>query len=83
MTPTIECTNLEFRKMTKEFIDALPSLNKEELESGWHCIGVAYLGVKPGTALEEIQFPPHRVYSIVCKEYTNRLMQISSHKVTP
>jgi len=42
---TIECTFEEFKRMAKEFQDSLPTLNKEELENAWKCIGLAYLGM--------------------------------------
>ena len=32
--------------MSKEFFDALPSLNLEEMDNAFKCLGLAYLGIK-------------------------------------
>lgn len=42
---TIECSWEEFKKMAKEFHQAVPTLNSEELDNAWKCLGIAYLGM--------------------------------------
>lgn len=42
---TIVCTFEEFKKMAKEFREAAPTLNIEELDNAWKCLGLAYLGM--------------------------------------
>ncbi len=42
---TISCTWNEFKRMAKEFQDASPTLNIEELDNAWKCLGLAYLGL--------------------------------------
>lgn len=42
---TIACTWEEFKRMAKEFHDAAPTLNREELDNAWKCLGLGYLGM--------------------------------------
>lgn len=42
---TVSCTWEEFKKMAKEFNDAAPTLNLDELDNAWKCLGLAYLGM--------------------------------------
>ena len=42
LTPTWQ----EFRMMSKEFFIAAKSANEEELEAGFKCLGLAYLGIQ-------------------------------------
>lgn len=42
---TIACTWEEFKKLAKEFHDSAPTLNFEELDNAWKCLGLAYLGM--------------------------------------
>lgn len=42
---TIECSFDEFERMAKEFHDAAPALNLEELDNAWKCLGLGYLGM--------------------------------------
>ena len=34
---TIECSFEEFKRMAKEFRDAAPTLNLDELDNAWKC----------------------------------------------
>lgn len=43
---TIECTFEEFKRMAKEFRDSAPTLDLEQLDNAWKCLGLAYLGMK-------------------------------------
>lgn len=42
---SINCTWEEFKKMANEFHKSLPTLNEDELENAWKCLGLAYLGM--------------------------------------
>lgn len=42
---TIPCAFDEFKRMAKEFHEAAPTLNEEELENAWKALGLAYLGM--------------------------------------
>jgi hypothetical protein len=44
MNTTIETNFDGLKRMSKEFIDALPTLNSEGLENGFKAFGLAYLG---------------------------------------
>lgn len=46
MSMTVECTWIEFKHMAKEFHFAAPTLNIEELDNAWKCLGLAFLGMK-------------------------------------
>ncbi len=35
----------EFKRAAKEFHDALPSMNLDELDNSWKCLGLMYLGM--------------------------------------
>lgn len=41
----ITCTWQEFKQMAKEFHEAAPTMNLEELDNSWKCLGLAYLGM--------------------------------------
>lgn len=42
---TIQCTWEEFKRMALEFHQAAPTLNEDELENAWKCLGLGYLGM--------------------------------------
>ena len=42
---TISCTWEEFKHMAKEFREAAPTLNLDELDNAWKCLGLGYLGM--------------------------------------
>lgn len=35
----------EFKRLSKEFFDALPSANPEEADAGFKCLTLAYMGM--------------------------------------
>jgi hypothetical protein len=41
----LSCTFEEFKQRSKEFIEAAPSLNLEELDNAWKCLGLSYLNM--------------------------------------
>lgn len=56
MTTTLTPTYEEFRHMVAEFLKAADTANKEELDAGAKCVGLAYLGIQwdDGNPLHEI-----------------------------
>lgn len=42
---TIICTWEEFKRMAKEFHDAVPMLDLDALDNAWKCLGLGYLGM--------------------------------------
>lgn len=42
---TMECTWEEFKQMAKEFRMAAPTMDLDELDNAWNCLGLAYLGM--------------------------------------
>lgn len=42
---TIECTWEQYKQAQKEFHDALPSLNEEEADNAFKCLGLHYFGM--------------------------------------
>lgn len=42
---TFECNWEEFKRLAKEFHDAAPSMNLDELTNAWKCLGLHYLGM--------------------------------------
>lgn len=52
---TIPCDIEQLKRMGKELIDALPTATLDELEAGWKCFGLAYLGCEYTSPRDEIQ----------------------------
>jgi len=42
---TLECTWEEFKRASKEFYDAVPTLNYDELDNAFKALGLMYLGM--------------------------------------
>lgn len=42
---TLECTFEEFKRASKEFYDAVPTLNSDELDNAFKALGLMYLGM--------------------------------------
>ena len=42
---TVECFWEEFKRMAREFHEAAPTLDQDELDNAWKCLGLAYLGL--------------------------------------
>lgn len=42
---TIKCTFEEFKQYAKEFHDNIHSMNLDELDNAWKCLGLAYIGM--------------------------------------
>ena len=45
MMPTLNCTFEEFKRASKEFYDAAPTLNYDELDNAFKALGLMYLGM--------------------------------------
>ena len=43
--PTLECTWEEFKRASKEFYDAAPALNSDELDNAFKALGLMYMGM--------------------------------------
>jgi hypothetical protein len=41
----LSCSWEEFKKMGKEFMDAAPTLNIDELDNAWKCFSLGYLNM--------------------------------------
>lgn len=44
---TLTCTLEEFKKIVAEFCKAAPSANLEQLDAGFKCVSLHYLGIEP------------------------------------
>jgi len=45
--PTIAGSYEDFKRLTKDFFDALPTAtDPEQIEAGMKCVGLAYLGIQ-------------------------------------
>lgn len=42
---TIACTWEGFKRMAREFQDAAPTLDEDELDNAWKCLGLAFIGM--------------------------------------
>jgi hypothetical protein len=42
---TLACTWEQFKRMAKEFREAAPTLNLEQLDNAWKCLGLGYLNM--------------------------------------
>jgi hypothetical protein len=43
---TITCTLEQFKKMTAEFLQTLPSSDEDQIDNGLKCLGLAFLGMQ-------------------------------------
>ncbi len=50
MSPSIPTDYEGLRRMGSEFLKAIPTLNADELDSGFACMGLAYLGCDFGAS---------------------------------
>lgn len=42
---SLSCTWDEFKRMAKEFREAAPTMNIDELDNAWKCLGLGYLNM--------------------------------------
>lgn len=42
---TLECSWEEFKRASKEFYDAVPTLNSDELDNAFKALGLMYVGM--------------------------------------
>jgi hypothetical protein len=52
---TIETNLAGLKQMGKEFLVALPTATPEEIQAGWNCFALAYLGAQLATRADEVQ----------------------------
>ncbi len=69
---TIVCTWEEFKRMTKEFHEALPTLNLEELENAWKCLGLGYIGMSD----ESCKHSTAALIKMECRSYLQRMTEL-------
>jgi len=75
--PTIECTFEGLKQIAKEFREAAPSMNLDELENAWKCFGLAYLGMN-----EPMWETSARIlFRMESKTYLNREMELMTAPV--
>ncbi len=43
---SIECDFEGFKRLARDFMQAAPTARLDELDNGWKCLGLAYLGCK-------------------------------------
>lgn len=70
---SIECTFEEFKRMAKEFREAAPTMNLEELDNAWKCLGLAYLGMKESMW----QYSAATVLKMEAHTFSDRLLALS------
>lgn len=63
----------EFKQLAKEFHEAAPTLNEDELDNAWKCLGLAYL---------EMNEPMWQISSCIlldmeARVYWRRIMELS------
>lgn len=73
MSLTIKCTWEEFKQMAKEFHMSAPTLNQDELENAWKCLGLGYLGMSENMWENSAAI----LYQMESKTYFNRLFTLS------
>lgn len=75
---TMECSFEEFKQRAKEFRTAAPSLNEDELENAWKCLGLSYLGMNEPMW----QHSAAAVLRIEARTYNSRVLDLEA-KETP
>lgn len=82
--PTI-CIDFEgLKRMSREFHDALPTLNRDELENGFKAFGLAYIGCEfpddiRGRANRDAGAPA--LFRIVQRAYIRRQIELDAHGI--
>ena len=62
------CSFDEFKKSAKEFNDSIDTLNIEELDNAWKCLGIQYLSMDEEMWLNSSAI----LYEMMCKKYIER-----------
>lgn len=78
---TLSCNFAEFKQLGKQFCDAAKTANFEELEAGFKCIGLSYLGLGDLTEVETVEAPV--LMRILGRIYLNRQFELIGVKVQP
>lgn len=79
MSFTIQTDFEGVKKLASEFLKALPTLNLDELENGWKCFVLAYLGCEyPDDFIGQTNRHgcAPALYRIVSREHLNRWMRL-------
>lgn len=42
---SVNCTFDQFKRIARDFCNAAPTLELDQLENAWKCLGLAYLGM--------------------------------------
>lgn len=79
--PTIVTNLAGLKSMSKEFLDALPTATPEELDAGWNCFSLAYLGAELPTRTEEVQATA--LFNIVSKRMLARQQEQAAAASAP
>lgn len=76
---SIPCTFQEFKTMSREFNKAAPTLNADELENAWKCLGLAYLGMTE----DMWQSSAAVVLRMECRTYVKRAQELEKASERP
>lgn len=73
VSSSVGCSWQEFKQMAKEFNEAAPTLNLEELDNAWKCLGLGYLGM-----YEQMwQSSAAMLLNMMCRVYTTREIELN------
>ena len=72
---TIECSWEEFKRMAREFHDAAPTLDEDELDNAWKCLGLGYIGMNE----PQWQSSAATLLKMEAKVYAARVHELSAH----
>ena len=72
---TIECSWEELKRMAREFQDAAPTLDEDELDNAWKCLGLGYIGLNE----PQWQSSAATLLKMEAKVYAARVLELSAH----
>jgi len=70
---SLSCTWEEFKRMAKEFREAAPTMNIDELDNAWKCLGLGYLNMSEPMWLRSAQI----VLQMETRTYLQREHQLT------
>ena len=73
---TFDCTFEEFKHRAKEFHDAVPTLNYDELDNAYKALGLSYLGMHE----EMWQHSAAIVLKMMLKVYVDRQLELDNER---
>lgn len=74
---TITCSFEEFKRIAKDFHDAAPTLNEEELDNAWKALGLGYIGMRE----EMWNTSAAIVLEMGSRTYWNRFLELTLNMV--